>query len=146
MVRSGVLVLMLMAGQTALADQVTVTGGTVYVTKSDCAALVQHHPAADVTYQPGTDVHGKYVAPADLPGNDLSNLVPDKIHFDVRVNPLTYSQGQAAAQPERYSNTAMPVAHVEVDLKSGQATLNGKPLTGTQDKALLEACRKAGLR
>lgn len=131
----------------AVADQVTITGGTVYVTRQDCTQLVQHHPAPDVAYQPGVDVHGKYVPPADLPGNDYSNLVPDKVQFEVMVNPLSYGdQAGAAAPGGRYGNTALPVAHVEVDLRSGAVSLNGKPIASQQEQVLLEACRKAGIR
>ena len=138
---------------TVLADQVTITGGTVYVTRSDCQQLVRHHPAPDVAYQPGTDVHGKYVAPADLPGSDAGKLVPDSLHFDVTVNPMAYAGraagtavGPQAGQAGKYPNTAAAVAHVDVDLASGETSLNGKPLNGPQEKALLEACRKAGIR
>jgi hypothetical protein len=135
------------AGSTAMADQVTVAGSPVYVTKSDCARLVEHRPVPNATYQPGTDVHGKYVAPADLPAGGPSNVLPDKVHFDVRVNPLTFSQrgaeGDHSSASGKYDKTEMPVAHVEVDLQSGQATFNGRPLTSSQDQALREACRKA---
>lgn len=140
----------LTASGAALADQVTVTGGTVYVTKSDCAQLVAHHPAPGVAYQPGVDVHGKYVAPADLPGTDATGLVPGGIHFDITVNPMAYAgrsgSSTTTGQAGKYPNTAAPVAHVDVDLASGEARLNGQPLTPAQDKALFEACHKAGLR
>lgn len=145
MQRTACLLAMTMAvSSAAMAEQVTITGASVYVTKADCAALVQHRPAADVAYKPGADLHGKYVAPADLPGSDYSGLVPDKIPFNVAVNPLTY--GQVPGASTKYANTAVPVAHLEVDTKTGQASLNGKPLTGYQDQTVLEACRKAGLR
>ncbi len=143
-------VVLLIVQSTAMADQVTVSGDTIYVTRDDCAMLQQHHPSADVTYRPGVDVHGKYVAPADLPGTDYSNILPDTIHFDVMANPLTYggaASNQALTQvPGRYANTAMPVAHVDVDLRTGDVMLNGQPLSGVQTKALEEACRKAGYR
>jgi hypothetical protein len=144
MMRFALLVVALCVGPAAMADQVTISGGDVYVTRNDCRTLVQHRPAPDVAYQPGTDVHGKYVAPADLPGSGYAAGLPDKVQFNVVVNPLAYGQTQGASG--KYANTTLPVAHVEVDLKTGEASLNGKPLTGVQDRALLDACRKEGLR
>lgn len=140
----GILGAIVIAISPAYADQVTVQGGSVYVTKDDCVALVAHHPRADTNYQPGRDVHGNYVAPADLA--DAGGLVPGKVGFNVRVNPLSYSQGQAAAASGQFANTAMPIAHVDVDLETGETLLNGKSLTPDQDHMVLEACRKAGYR
>lgn len=165
----------------ALADPVGVSGASVYVTKSDCMALVRHHPSADATYQPGADVHGKYVPPADMPGSGVGIALPDKVEFDLKINPMNYVKGQQAgsvgstgsssssssttstpsssstsspspstgassAAAGQYANTAMPVARIGVDLKSGQTYLNGRPLDGEQDVYVLDACRKAGFR
>jgi hypothetical protein len=132
-----------LAALPAAAETVGVTGSPVYVTRDDCRAVVQHRPAPGVEYQPGVDVHGKYVAPADLPGSQMPGLVPDRIQFDIKLNPLV---GLPAGQTQKYANTALPVAHVEVDMKTGEARLNGQPLNGEQNQALLEACRKAGFK
>jgi hypothetical protein len=128
----------------ARADQVTVSGGSVYVTREDCARLVQHRPAPDATYRPGVDVHGKYVAPADLP-EGAGNGLPDRVRFDVVINPLTFAQQNAGAATGagKYANTQLPVGRVEVDMKTGEATFNGRPLTDPQNQTLREACRKA---
>lgn len=135
---------------TAFADQVTVTNQPVYVTKSDCARLLSTHSAsADVAYQPGQDVHGKYVPPADLPGNQIPGLVPDKIEFNLQINPMNYSAGAKAAAnstgtsttQHRFDNTSLPVAHVSVDLASGRTMINGQPLTSEQDRIVEDACR-----
>ena len=88
-------------------------------------------------------MHGKYVPPADLNGADYSGLVPDKVDFDILVNPLNYTKGNAGGQ---YNNTALKAAHVEVDLKTGETRVNGKRLDGPQEKIILDACRKAGIR
>ncbi|MDR3436674.1 hypothetical protein [Telmatospirillum sp.] len=176
--------LLLLAAGPAWAEQVTVTGASVYVTKSDCMALVRHHPAADVTYQPGADVHGKYVTPADLPGGNSAFVPPDKVQFDLKINPMTYGQaagqtatgqtatgqtttGQSSATQSsatqssaissstaqstgtsgtsgKFANTELSIGHVSVDLKTGQALLDGRPLDGDQEQVAAEACRKAG--
>ncbi|PKU25823.1 hypothetical protein [Telmatospirillum siberiense] len=145
----------LMIPSIALADPVGVSGAGVYVTRSDCMALVRHHPSPDVAYQPGTDVHGKYVAPADLPADNGGFTLPDKVQFDLKINPMDYVKGQQSGSSStsgtttsssKYANTAMPVARISVDLKTGQTSLNGRPLEGEQDLYVLEACRKAGFR
>lgn len=149
-------VLMAVAGVLAAgavgAETVSITGAPIYVTKSDCQALVRHQASADVTYHPGTDVHGHYVAPADLGGgNDFKGLVPDKLKFDIRINPMTYGKtttaptaGASTPAQGNFANTSVPVAHVEIDMKSGVTSLNGKTLGGEQERIVGEACRQAG--
>src|SRR5579871_1478315 len=99
----------------------------LYVTRQDCARLVAHHPDPGVEYKPGVDVRGKYVAPADLPAQNNFPL-PDKIEFDLKLNPLAYAPSQGNAPSGALSNTATNLGHVEVDLASGQAKLNGHAL------------------
>ena len=49
----------------------------IRITKSDCIRIVEHHPSAEVAYQPGVDVRGKKVVPADVEASpDLRNIVP----------------------------------------------------------------------
>ena len=115
----------------------------VYVTRQDCSQLVAHHADAGVAYQPGVDVHGKYVAPADVPGPNY-NILPDKVTFDLKVNPLAYGAQQSTTAGGKYSNTAVPMAHIEVDLLSGAVKLNGQSLDGEQTRIVTDACRRAG--
>jgi hypothetical protein len=110
-------------------------------------ALVRHHPAGGTNYQPGVDVHGKYVAPADLPDSQTNYSLPDRVTFDLKINPMMYGQvGQSPSAAGKYANTALPVAKVSVDLKTGQTLLNGRPLEPEQEGVVLDACRKAGFR
>jgi len=130
------------------ADQVTISGDQSTVTKTDCRALATYRPAQGVEYQPGVDVNGHYVAPADLPGGFKYDL-PAKVEFDVKINPLTFAQrnasGQQATAPTgQFTNTAMSIGHVVVDTKTGAATLDGKPLGDANEAYLAELCRKAG--
>ncbi|HIJ37513.1 MAG TPA: hypothetical protein HPP80_01335 [Rhodospirillaceae bacterium] len=115
---------------------------TVIIAKADCAKLVTHQARPDVAFKPGVGPHGKPVAPADLPGTGTNGWVPDKIQFEVKVNPMLY--GGAAASTgaaAKYANSAVNVAHIEVDPRSGQVLLNGKPLASEQQQALQEVCR-----
>jgi hypothetical protein len=118
----------------------------VYVTRQDCLQLVAHHADASVAYQPGVDVHGHYVAPADLPSDTNFKLLPDRVTFDIKVNPLAYAGPQNSANSSNFANTNLPIAKVEVDLLSGGVRVNGQSLDGDQSKIVMEACQKAGYR
>jgi hypothetical protein len=115
----------------------------VYVSRQDCARLVAHRPDPGVAYQPGTDVHGRYVAPADLPSDSNLKLLPDRVTFDLKVNPLAYGGGAANPNSGRFGNTNVPVAKIEVDLLSGAVKINGESLDGEQTRIVTEACRQA---
>lgn len=145
MVRLSVPLLVMAAflGPAAFADPIGVSGGSLVVTPADCRALVEHRPAPDVAYKPGVDVEGRYVAPADLPGSNDVYRLPDSIQFEIRMNPLAYA-GQGNLAGTKYANTQVPLGEVSVDLKTGEASFQGRPLTSAQDRTLREACRKAG--
>lgn len=118
----------------------------LYVTRQDCRQLVAHHPDPGVEYKPGQDVHGKYVAPADLPDSPQLDL-PAKVAFDLRLNPLAYAPGARGTAPAgAFLNTETDLGHVEVDPRSGAATLGGHSLTDEQTRIVTDACRSAGYR
>ena len=118
----------------------------LYVTRQDCRQLIAHHPDPGVEYKPGTDVHGHYVAPADLPSANPIDL-PDKVTFDLRLDPLAYApQVRGTAPPGAFRNTATNLGHVDIDLKGGAATFNGRPLSDEQTRIVTDACRSAGYR
>jgi hypothetical protein len=120
----------------------------VYVTRQDCHQLVAHHPDPDVAYQPGRDLHGHAVVPADLPGSQMPGLLTDRFSFDLKVNPLAYGGDAASADAagSKVANTAMTVAHIEVDMLSGSVKINGHALEDEQTRLVTEACRQAGYR
>ena len=132
------LAFLLAVGAVQAADQ------PLYVTRQDCTRLMAHHPDPGVEYKAGTDVHGRYVAPADLTGQTDFKL-PDKIEFDLKLNPLAYAPS-TNAPAGAFSNTTVNLGHVEVDLLNGQAKLNGHALDDEQTRLVTEACRKAGYR
>ncbi len=132
----------LLSASSAAAD--TAQDQQLFVTRQDCARLVAHHPDPGVEYKPGVDVRGKYVAPADLPAQNNVAL-PDKIEFDLRLNPLAYAPS-SGAPAGAFQNTGTNIGHVEIDLKNGQAKLNGHALDDEQTRIVTEACRKAGYR
>jgi len=80
-----------------VADETAVSGDKVTVSQTDCRALATYRPSQGVEYQPGVDVNGHYVAPADLPGGFNYNL-PEKVEFNVQINPVNFGQRNAAQQ------------------------------------------------
>jgi len=143
----GVLALILVATRLTAQNAPAATADLqVYVTRQDCARLVAHHPDPGVAYQPGTDIHGKPVAPADLPGSQNLKLLPDRITFDLKLNPLAYGAPQSASNAQKFANTQIPVAHIDVDILSGAVRINGQSLDNEQTRIVTEACRKAGYR
>lgn len=59
--------------------------GKLLTTKGDCVRPTVHVPAPDVAYQPGVDVNGKPVVPADL-GGSAALAPPDAFDIDININ------------------------------------------------------------
>ncbi len=103
----------------------------IVIGHDDCARLVPHEPAADVAYQPGVDVHGKAVAPADLPGSVEIDL-PDTYVFDLTIRPL---------DGEEFEETGLNLGRVRVS-PDGTASFNGKPLQSDSQAELSRRCQQ----
>ncbi len=145
---TAIVLLGLVAVLTAAGADKAAEGMPVYVTRQDCVQLVAHHPEPGVAYKPGTDVHGRAVPPAEVAVTRPADLLPDRLAFDLKVNPLAYGSGSAtaAAPGSKIANTAVPVAHIDVDLPNGEVRLNGHVLEDQQTDMVTEACRRAGYR
>jgi hypothetical protein len=113
-------------------------GSYLSISKADCAWLARHHPADDVTYQAGRDVHGKPVAPADLDGG--SGLVlPEAVIIPIEVDLLDrfgIPAGGANFKGDIF------VGEVVVDVASGRATFNGQPLQSDTEAELAARCQQ----
>jgi hypothetical protein len=108
----------------------------VRVTKSDCIRLVEHHPSADVAYQPGVDVRGRKVAPADVEiAPALEKLIPEILEFSIALNPL---KGGAA----RFGETSLSVGTISFDMKTKRAMFNGERLTRQDTRLLSRKCKE----
>ncbi|MFP6758091.1 MAG: hypothetical protein VCC99_07700 [Alphaproteobacteria bacterium] len=80
-VAAGLLGSVLVGGDSvAAADQVW-QDPIVVVSRSDCAALTEHHGDASVAYQPGNDG----VVAADLPGHEPLQLDAEDVSLDLRI-------------------------------------------------------------
>ncbi len=108
----------------------------VAITRADCARLVAHLPAPDVAYQPGVDVYGREVVPADLGGAPRIEL-PETILIDIEIDLL-----------ERFGIPATPALYDadakvgEVVYRDGRFTFNGQPLQDQAQAELAARCQE----
>src|SRR5262245_64019893 len=110
----------------------------VAISRQDCQRLVQHEPAPDVTYQPGVDVHGRPVVPADLNGGSQIEL-PDVIYIPIEV--LIQDRFHIPANPVLFKATAeVGIA----ELRGNQVYYHDKLLSDPETAALEAACRERG--
>lgn len=115
-------------GSAAMAD--------IAISERDCRQLVvKHEPAPDVTYQPGVDVHGNAVAPADLNGGSQLNL-PDVIYIPLEV--LIQDRFGIPANSVLYEAKAQ-VGIVAV--RGDKVYYEDQLLNDSETVALEEACR-----
>ena len=110
----------------------------IAISRKDCQRLVNHEPAPDVTYQPGVDVHGRPVAPADLGGGQQIQL-PDVIYIPIEV--LIQDKDGIPANSVLYDATALVGV---VSVRGNQVYFEDQPLTDPEIVALEEACRDRG--
>jgi hypothetical protein len=112
------------------------------VAQADCRRLVAHQPAAGVAYQPGVDVRGNAVAPADLPGSQSLGqklLEEGEIAFDLALNPLLFAGNPALA--DRIEGARITLGRIAVDPATGDTTFDGQALSDPQQAAIAKACR-----
>jgi hypothetical protein len=113
----------------ALAQTVTVTG-------VDCRKLARYTPPPGVEYQPGVDVRGRKVAPADV--NAAPQIrAPETVTFDAAVDLRRF--GIPASSPLFQPNVAVGTVQVE---KDGRVLFNRQPLGDPEIAALEELCRE----
>ncbi len=125
----------------AILSVFTVAAGaaTVIITKADCAALVRHVAEPGVAYEPGVDVNGRPVVPADL-GDGPEIKLPEEIVIAITVDidkRFGIPQTPDVFRPEATIGTVI----VKPD---GRAYFNGGPLTSEENRALAAACQEQG--
>jgi hypothetical protein len=113
--------------------------GRIVVTRDLCNQVnVEHQPAPDVTYRPGTDVYGRPVAPADLPSTGTNNYggLGSRTSTDILINPQAGGLNRGGVIGETY------VGRVTVDA-NGRVAINGQPVQQDQSQ-LKQLCARAG--
>jgi hypothetical protein len=116
----------------------TPASAEIAISRKDCERLVRHEPAPDVAYQPGVDVHGRPVVPADLGGGQQIQL-PDVIYIPIEV--LFQDKYGIPANSVLYDATALVGV---VSVRGNQVYFEDQPLTDPEIGALEEACRDRG--
>ncbi len=128
--------LFLLAAALAAAPAAAHEKATVAITRADCARLVAHVPGPDVAYQPGVDVYGREVAPADLGGAPRIEL-PETILIDIEID--LQARFGIPVDPTLYD----PDAEVgEVAYRDGRLTFNGQPLQDEAQAELAVRCQE----
>jgi len=108
----------------------------VTISKADCDRLVEHQPAPDVAYQPGVDVNGRPVAPADLDGG-IQIAVPEIIRIPVEID--LFDRFGIPANRDLFAADAQVG---EVTYQDGRAYFNGHPLQDEAAAELSVRCQK----
>lgn len=117
---------------------VAATAHTVQISEQDCSDLARHVASADIIYQPGVDVNGNVVAPADL--NAAGQIqAPDTITI-----PLTLDLASRLGIPAEGNADflARPVIGDVVVTSDGRVTFNGTPLTSDAQHELAQKCQR----
>ena len=102
------------------------------MTRADCARMVAHWPAPDVSYQPGIDVRGHAVPPAETKGDSRLRMSED-IVIPLELRLFDRLGGERAAAEAR-------VLIGTVELRAGRAYFNGQPLEEATAAELAAMC------
>ena len=115
---------------------------------SSASSMMSSTPSSSAMVDPAADLVGAgcagYAAKVPSGPGSVAGMSQDPVAVAASNNPELSTLTSALSG--KFDNTAMPVGRVEVDMKSGAVTLNGKPIGGEQDQMVAEACRKAGIR
>ena len=112
---------------------------TIAVAASGCSRAAQYKPAAGAAYEPGADLQGRPVVPADI---------QDGRHQAIRDSIAVIVSSDLEERFGIPHDSALLAADavigiVEVRLADGRLTFNGVPLNDREALALSELCRTA---
>lgn len=116
-------------------------GDRVEISLEDCRRATRYVEPEGVAFEPGKDVYGREVDPADLNGGTGQVELPEIIEFDVAFNPLS---DLAISQGTRdFSNTSDSLGRVTFDTVTNRLTFNGETLSADTEADLIAQCREA---
>ena len=108
-----------------------------------CRALTTYQPGADVDYKPGVDVHGRYVAQADVADGASSVELPKKIVFPLTVSLAKILNLDTTKPPYNQLGAGTEAKIGEIAVEGNNVTFNGKSLSNAQQSNLAVLCEKA---
>ncbi|MGE3624465.1 MAG: type II toxin-antitoxin system RelE/ParE family toxin [Bdellovibrionales bacterium] len=123
----------------AMLSQNVMAAKANFIDPALCNALVKHVPAPDVEYQPGVDVEGNPVAPADLPGQPRIKL-PEKIHIPLTVSLAKVLHLDTLKYPWNQLGPGTEAQLGTLTVEGDQVSFNGQPLTDEQQDNLAVLC------
>lgn len=112
---------------------------TIAIDRAACQRLVRHVPDADVAYQPGVDVSGKAVAPADLEGTPQMAL-PETVTIRL-TSDLVKWLPKANFPYDKLQGSEVQLGIIAVT--GDRVTYNGQPLTDAAQENLAVLCLDA---
>ena len=125
----------------AVVGWVVPASAEIAISRRDCERLVRHEPAPDVAYQPGVDVHGRPVAPADL-GGGVQLELPDVIYIPIEI----FLQDKYGIPANSVLFNARAQVGV-VEVHGNRVYYEDQLLTDPETAALEAACRdRAGVK
>ena len=110
----------------------------VVITQDTCLQLVEHRPDPDVAYQPGMDVRGNDVVPADLNAGQKV-FIPDQFIVDLDVflgDALDIDLGLTG------DKTEASIVDVQFNTKTQEVLLNDQVLLSAKDTHITDLCQE----
>ena len=121
----------------ALAPALADNGTVVRITARDCQRLSEYVPDPGVAYQPGIDVQGQPVTPAELGGAPQLSI-PETTTIAIEVD--LQDRFGFPANKNSFEGSAQ-IGIVEVD-PDGRARFNGQPLQDEEQAELARRCQE----
>lgn len=105
----------------------------IVIEEEYCQYLTEYEQPVGVEYQPGVDVDGNAVVPADIQATQITP--PAVIEFNIAVDVAEYIGLPTQPGIETISNMGT------IQVANNQLYFNGEPLKPDSEKALLALCQ-----
>jgi hypothetical protein len=104
-----------------------------------CRSVFKHVPDANVAYQPGVDVHGKVVAPADVAGTPQMQL-PQTITIPLTLQLAKVLNLNTSQYPGNQLGDTTELGLGTLTVTGDKVLFNGQPLSDAQQDNLAVLC------
>lgn len=105
----------------------------IVIEEDYCQYLIEYQPAEGVEYQPGVDVDGAAVVPADIEGTQIQP--PEVIEFNIAIDVAEYVGIPVQPGIENFANVGT------IQVVNNRLFFNGEPLKPDSEKALYALCQ-----